>query len=298
MNDRSVVFDLKISTERVGRYWRALRDRGLSRIGEGVPEKAPERSFLWPYLTYAEDPRRACAGRSLEFWLEEERRDFSGLPMAAPGKFLAGLGVADAPAYTFVPAGDVARAPNDNLREALRMIDAIWPDAGAEIRGALLGVAWIRSPGGGIVSGCGPKEFGLVTLNAEHYHRASAHELATSLIHEAAHHALFVETARDPLIPQDFAKLLWSPLRKEMRPAIGVVHAVFTIARIGQWAKSLHDRTPGPLVAAEIDRLRTKYFTGLRETMENLQSMRFSPQGQRIFDDITGSISVWESLRG
>jgi hypothetical protein len=298
MTDQSVVFDLDTSAERTRRYWRALRDQGISRLGAGLPPEAPARSFLWPFLTYAGDPARAFASRSLKSRLDDERRDFTGFPMAAPGEFLAELGVGDAPGYTFVPAAEVARAPNENLRQAVRLIEAVWPEAGAEIGSALLGVAWIRSPGGGIVSGCGPKEFGMVLLNAEHYHRASAHELATSLIHEQAHHALFVETARDPLIPEDFAKPLWSPLRKEMRPAIGVLHAVFTIARIGQWAKKLHEKTPGTLVAAEIERLRAKYFTGLRATMENIKSVRVSPQGQRILDDIAGSISVWESLRG
>lgn len=298
MSELSVVFDLKTSTERIGRYWTALRDQGLARLGEGAPESSPKQSYLWPHLAYAENPRGALGVRPLGSWLGNEAESFQGFPMASPGKFLADLGVGASPKYRFVPAEDVARAPNDSLREAVRLIDEIWPEAGDEIRASLLGVAWIHSPDGGIVSGCGPKEFGLVVLNAEHYHQASAQELATSLIHEQAHHALFVETARDPLIPKDFTKSVWSPLRSEMRPAIGVIHAVFTIARIGQWAKKLHEKTPGPSVTVEIERLRGRYFTGLRETMGNLSGLEFTPQGRRVFDDIMGSIGVWESLRG
>jgi hypothetical protein len=298
MSARSSVFDLEGSAAGIDRYWSALRTKGLARLGGELPAQAPERSYLWPHLCYAENPRAALSAMPLPDLLALEREEFSGFPMAAPGRFLLRFGVGDTPQVAYVPAEEVAGGPNESLKEALRLIDAFWPEAGVEIRAALLGVAWIASPDGGVVSGCGPKQFGLVNLNAGHFRGASAHQLSTALIHETAHHALFVETARDPLIPQDFAKMLWSPLRKEMRPAIGVLHAVFTVARIGQWAKRMREADPGPFVSAEIERLREKYFSGIRETMGHLKPLEFTPRGTRIFEEIWGSLDAWEALRG
>lgn len=298
MTERSIVFNLRVSAERMGRYWDALQRMALSRLGNPLPKNIPARSFLWSHLSYSDNPRKAISPHPLSEWFRLERTELSGFPMAAPGRFLGRFGFQDTPECTYVVANQVSNAPNDSLNSALEMIDDVWPEAGAEIRGALLGAAWIRSPAGAIVSGCGPRRFGLIILNADHFSGASPHELATALIHETAHHALFVETARDPLIPDDFAKPLWSPLRKQMRPAIGVVHAVFTIARIGQWASRLRERNPGPFVTSEIERLRERYFSGLRETMESLRTMRFTDQGRQLIEDIKGSIGIWEVLRG
>jgi HEXXH motif-containing protein len=298
--DVSIVSNITGSAEQTARYWRALQKRGLSQLKMVPASDVPVRSYLWPHLIYGETAKDAIAEASLARWFELEQEELSGLPMRDPKSFLQRLGDRPLSRFSCIDGELVRAAPNDKLKAAHELIAEIWPEAAGEFSEALLGVAWIDSPSQRIQieSSSDPKRFGVIFLKAAHFRTASHYELATALIHEAAHHALFVETAIDPLIPTDFKTSIFSPLRREMRPAIGVLHAVFTIARMGQWAKRLSERRPTAGISDELARIRGKYISGLRATLVELRRVRFSPRGERMLREISDLVDPLESIRG
>lgn len=293
--ESSIVADLGVSADNIVRYWGALRKRALAGM-ENPPAQAPVRSYLWPFLTYARSPWSSALPLTNLFDLERE--EFSGTPMRDPMRFLERLGGGSSPKFTYATGEALRAAPNAKLREAMDLIAAIWPHAAKELDVASLGVAWIESPSGRVESSSDPKSFGIVHVNAEFFAKVSSHELATSLVHEAAHHALFVETSIDPLIPDDFKTPVYSPLRQEMRPAIGVLHAAFSISRMGQWAQKLISNGGNESDLNEVRRIRSKYVCGLGPALEGLKALRLSERGARVHQAMAGLVAPLEALDG
>jgi hypothetical protein len=305
--DETVVSDLTLSRGMIVRYWGALRKGGLARLPENgpLPRDLPDRSYLWPHLAYSSNPAAALEAHPIARWLDFERQEFEGMPMPDPLRFLERLGSGKSDKFSYCERERVRQAPNDKLSQALDLIRSVWPLAAAELSDSVLGVAWIESekgriktPKGQVESSSDPKRFGVIHLNAEYFRAVSSFEVATALIHESAHHCLFVETAIDALIPEDFKTPVYSPLRREMRPAIGVLHAVFTTARIGQWARRLLDEAPGEDASREVARISREYIVGYRAALGELERLRFSPRGMKVLQAMQGSVTELESLHG
>lgn len=294
--DASVVSNLAASTQSIARYWEALHQKALARLDARPSDATPVRSYLWPRLIYSPDLPKRLAALPLAHWFESEREEFSGMPMRDPGSFLRRLGEEDPARFAFADRQAVMAGPNEKLAEALDLIAAAWPEARKELDAAVLGVAWIERPKARLYSASDPQRFGLIYVNAGHFSEFSSHRLATALIHETAHHALFVETARDPLIPADFKTPVYSPLRKEMRPAIGALHAAFTIVRVGQWAQRLQKRDHAIAATEEIRRIHEAFVGGLRETLKALKVVRFSQRGMTIYEELEELTGPLEAL--
>lgn len=294
--EASVVSNLAASTQSIVRYWKALHHNALARLDAGSSGETPVRSYLWPRLIYSKDLPKRISSLPLARWLELEREELSGMPMSDPGTFLHRLGEEAPVRFAFADRQAVMGGPNEKLAEALDLIADAWPEARKELDEAVLGVAWIERPKARLYSASDPQRFGLIYVNAGHFSEFSSHRLATALIHETAHHALFVETARDPLIPADFKTAVYSPLRKEMRPAIGALHAAFTIVRVGQWAQRLQERDHGIAATEEIRRIREAFVGGLRDTLSGLKVVRFSPRGMTIYEELEELTGPLEAL--
>ncbi len=75
--------------------------------------------------------------------------------------------------------------------------------------------------------------------------------LAEALAHEAAHSLLFGFTLGRPLVTNDAEQRYASPLRDDLRPMDGIVHAAYVIARMTWCMQQLN--TSGLLTAAEAE---------------------------------------------
>lgn len=290
----TIVYDIGTSTTRIAAYWAALRAEAIRKLGLEL-EHAPGRSYLWPFLIYGGDTSIAA---SLGSVLELECDLFRGFPMRDPNTFLRRIGEQGKKRFTYCDQGEVPVATNLKLSAAVSLIASVWDAAWQEMDAATLGTAWINSPSGKILSASDPKRFGVIHLKAEYFSVAPMHELATALIHETSHHALFVETARDRLLPNDFGTKLYSPFRKEMRPAIGVLHAAFVLARIGKWGQRLLQASSSPENLSEVTRIRRLYVSYLRPSLKQLSGLSFSEQGRAIVSDLHNLADDLEALPG
>lgn len=132
------------------------------------------------------------------------------------------------------PPREIAAACRERIAAALRLIEAGDPALAAEI-GALVGE---------IVLAVGPDDptaatfdgassfmlWGAVVLNAQG--QRTALEMAEALAHESGHNLLFGLCADGPLALNDDEPRYRSPLRGDLRPMDGVVHATFVAARM------------------------------------------------------------------
>ncbi|MFI5362525.1 MAG: aKG-HExxH-type peptide beta-hydroxylase [Elusimicrobiota bacterium] len=206
--------------------------------------------------------------------------------MRDPKTFLDRLGVKVSPDFSYTTALAAGESLNIKLDESLRLIAREWPEMSREASQAILGVVWAQSDG--FESGCDPKQFGVIVLNKDVFQQASPWEIATALIHETSHHALYVETTLDPLIPDDFMTPLYSTIRRETRPAIGVLHAAYAIARRGIWGLRLKRNGSEPGAVDEVRRIGRQYIHHYGTLLTELEKIRFSPRGAHIYQELRG----------
>ena len=172
-------------------------------------------------------------------------------------------------------------AANQNLHKSLLVIEKIWPEAHEEIKAFNLGVGWFDDKQR--ISYSSPKMFGVLFINGR-INQSDPIKLATSLIHECGHHALFVETAIDKLIPEDYAIEVYSPLRGTVRPAIGALHGLMAMGRMLVWASHLKKhmgdyKNEGDNIIAT---LLLKYCDGIR----SMDSIQFSERGNAFLSEL------------
>jgi HEXXH motif-containing protein len=123
------------------------------------------------------------------------------------------------------------RSAARRLGRAVAIVDAAWPEAGAEIRERTRLVIPRDEPS--LVSYSLPSRPGVSFINLR---RKRLIDLADDLLHETAHHRLHaIEAARAlvlaPRRPADGAELrYWSPWRRAQRPVRGILHAWYTFA--------------------------------------------------------------------
>jgi len=115
------------------------------------------------------------------------------------------------------------------LGRALALLDAAWPEAGAEARRRTRLVLPLAEPG--LVSFSLPARPGVSFINLR---GKSIVDLADDLLHETAHHRLHAIERRRRLVPasalEEGAPRFWSPWRRAPRPARGILHAAYTFA--------------------------------------------------------------------
>lgn len=115
------------------------------------------------------------------------------------------------------------------LGRALGLLDAAWPEAGEEVRRWTRLVLPLAEPG--LVSFSLPARPGVSFINLR---GKSLVDLADDLLHETAHHRLHAIERRGSLVSRmaanESAPRFWSPWRRALRPARGILHAVYTFS--------------------------------------------------------------------
>jgi HEXXH motif-containing protein len=107
------------------------------------------------------------------------------------------------------------------------LLGDVWPEALVEARSLIRAVVF--ADGQSLLSGNTVPTFGAVYINARL--RANVVSVTESLVHESGHHCLNVLIARGPLIEND-GDMARSPLRPDLRPLSGILHACFVLARM------------------------------------------------------------------
>jgi HEXXH motif-containing protein len=264
----SFLANLAQSERKATAYWGALRAAALLRSGEAQVEVATLhlQSLVWPMTVYRTDAPADMAGA-----LAAEASLFEGrvLHDGRRFQFLVGARAPDGCEYLDVAASD---ALTSRLSEALALIAAQWPAALAESQALTRGVAFVETSKR-FSSTSDPKLFGLIHIDRGFFAERSAAELATAILHESGHHALFVASASAKMIATP-EKLLYSPLRKENRPAIGVLHAAVALYRMIAWGTRLGTAAP-----AEARRIRLELVPKFAATLTELGQIEFLDGG-------------------
>jgi len=129
------------------------------------------------------------------------------------------------------------------IAEAVSLIDAGNPALGAEIRAIVREI--VLAHGAEDAKGLkfdGVSSFmlwGGVVLNVDGY--STALELVQALAHESGHNLLFGLCVNGPLQDNDDNERYSSPLRRDLRPMDGIVHATYVTARMHQSIQRLLD---------------------------------------------------------
>jgi HEXXH motif-containing protein len=176
----------------------------------------------------------------------------------------------------------------DRLADTLSLLAAAAPELADEIRALIREIVFVESkltPGGTVFHGASTFYlWGALFLNAaKHPDRVS---MAEGLAHEAAHSLLLGYTLGAPLVDNDPSERFASPLRDDLRPMDGIVHATYVLARMYFCIERLLGS--GFLDAAERDRLhetkrrrRAEYLSGLDVVSA---SARLTPIGTALLE--------------
>lgn len=164
----------------------------------------------------------------------------------------------------------------DWVTHAADRIGAADPDLLGEIREL---VSEVR-----VYQGQGPRgvtsvlAFGAVFLRwPNNVHTGPAYVLET-LVHEAAHLALYAVMSVDPLILNGYEGTFASPLRKDPRPLYGIFHQTFVLARLCRlWDKLI--RVGEAWAEAKLVEDHRLFLDGYRVIHENAQ---LTPAGNSI----------------
>ncbi len=278
----SVLEDPRQSLARIPQYWQALRQRALSRVPELslLDGEIPATSTIYPARNYAKTPPTTDPSE-IRRQLAAETACFERGSLVDPAGWTSLPHVADHFSYELVK--DVGEEDHQRLADALTMIRTYWPEAEQEYLAHSRGIVWIKHRE--TYSGSDPKLYGIVFLNKAYFKAHPLVEMATDIIHEAGHHTLFVETAIDPMIPADFAKQLYSPIRQGDRPAIGVLHGLFSMLRMLLWSRRLTAAEPSRGdFRAEQDRMDALFRDGLKPAIADLKAIRLTPGGEALLD--------------
>ncbi|MFI5216408.1 MAG: aKG-HExxH-type peptide beta-hydroxylase [Candidatus Limnocylindria bacterium] len=138
------------------------------------------------------------------------------------------------PFQVLPPPPELARACRERISEAFELLGRGDPELAREIRGLLreivLAVGPIR-PGSMTFDGASSfMLWGAIVLNPRMFQ--SALEVAQALAHESGHNLLFGLCVDGSLVENDDEPRYTSPLRRDLRPMDGIVHATFVTARM------------------------------------------------------------------
>lgn len=119
---------------------------------------------------------------------------------------------------------------SERVREALALLDAAAPELAGECRALVHEVVLVETIDGAPFGASSFQLWGALFLKLKLH--ASRVEIAESLVHESAHALLFGFGMGKPLVENQEEELYSSPLRGDLRPMDGVVHATYVLARM------------------------------------------------------------------
>lgn len=175
---------------------------------------------------------------------------------------------------------------SERVHEALALLDAGAPDIVGELRALVNEIVLVETAGGGFFGGASSFQlWGALFLRLEP--AATRYEIAESLAHEAAHALLFGFGMGKPLVENPDEERFASPLRFDVRPMDGVVHATYVVARMHYTAASL--LASGALAEAEQPSVRAALAHHARRFADGaaviVSHARWSPAGEAAFAD-------------
>ncbi len=197
------------------------------------------------------------------------------------------------------PPPELSRACRQQLAGAFALLDRGDPELAGEIRALLreivLAVGPIR-PGSMTFDGASSfMLWGAIVLNPRMF--ASALEVAQGLVHESGHNLLFGLCADGALLVDDDAPRYVSPLRRDLRPMDGIVHASFVTARMHRSLLGL--RASGVLSEGEDEqagRLLASHLGNFRMGWEIIErDARLTERGRSVMDAAQRHIEVHAS---
>ena len=270
---KSFLLDLTLSAQAGEQYWSALRKRALPTALQ--VQLLDKKSVYWPLSIYLRRGISELDSKHLTSpFAGNVLKEYAALEKLFPN-------YSSLLEYPVLDNQEQVFSAKLKLIEALERIKILWPEGYEEFKKVGLGISWFSSVTR--YSYSTPKVFGVLFINPI-VSNFSVHTLATSIIHEMAHQALFVESAIDKLLPEDFAKPVFSPLRKEMRPAIAALHALVAMARMLIWSQRMNlgneiEQEEGRVLR---DKLRPFYSAAIVE----ISSLRFSARGRLLLNDL------------
>jgi HEXXH motif-containing protein len=186
------------------------------------------------------------------------------------------------------PPPELSRACQQQLAGAFALLECGDPELAGEIRALLreivLAVGPIR-PGSMTFDGASSfMLWGAIVLNPRMF--TSALDVAQALAHESGHNLLFGLCADGGLVEDDDVPRYTSPLRQDLRPMDGIVHATFVTARMHRSLLEL--RASGALSGADgerSDRLLTAHVRNFAQGWEIVaRDARLTERGRSIMD--------------
>jgi hypothetical protein len=272
------VLDPKYSVEQINRYWAALKTKALH--GADRTLSTPSKSIVWSIKTYNLLPKNKTLASLLE--LEQTSR-FGNFSIDGAILF---SGIPDARKLTHGNLEIKNYSPiliDEKISAAMDIISTYWPDGAKEAHSILVGFVPFFEDVSHSYSN--PKLFGMLFMNWDLFADQSSAFWATTLIHEAAHHALFVATALDRLIVGDAAEPVFSPIKNTHRPAIAAIHGLFAMSRMLLWGRKIQRAHP-----EEFRRISDKYYPGVIDGLAALGGVELTPAGLDLLSSIRESI--------
>lgn len=246
------------------------------------------KSLLWPSAVYGTQPRLAQLSLRLNNdaadFLESEAACFEGSTLIDAERWRELFDFQEDAGYrlgNLTPEHPLAKAQ----AQAEGILAEVWPEAAQEYGAMIKGVAWFESAG--MQNFSDPKTFGMIFFNMSN--GSDPYRLVEELVHECAHHALFIETSTDPLLvnPKQEA---FSPIRNQMRPAIGVYHGSFAMGRMVELARRL--RSLGkPAATLAATRMLDQHLAKQRRAVGELKKLTLTPRGARVIAEIEAHAS-------
>lgn len=108
------------------------------------------------------------------------------------------------------------------------------------------------------------------------------------IIHECAHTALNILNAKDELVTNAPTERFPAPLRKDLRPMIGLFHALFVLNRVcGTFKKIISDKN-----YEYLDEAIQKYNDSLKKLKETYATVRANAKTTPLGENILNAIKI------
>lgn len=166
------------------------------------------------------------------------------------------------------------------LANALQIVGDVWPEQRDFLQKAISRVVYFKAPREWSYSDT-------LTGGAVYFNAAFGREpldLAECLIHEAGHHALHIKQLLLPLLKNPDV-LCSSPLRPDLRPLTGLLHAAFVLRRLIEFYERVERCS---LEIGPAQRLRlNQYRLDLVQALETLErKSEFTTYGKTLFKSL------------
>ena len=233
--------DVEYSSRRAARYWNAIKQKAFKVYGFGKnhPASPTLKSISWSALIFQPAVAKAIQEEYSNPLIDidnEENNSFQGIHLIRKTSFVDLCLQSTGNEFEYIFGIDASYVTL--IEQALELIISHWPDAHNEVFSLIRGIARIRSSS--IDNFSDPKLFGLIHLRIDQ--DKDPLDYAIDLIHEAAHHALFIESATDQIL-RDPSQRLYSAIRKSYRPAIGVYHGAVATGRMLEFLRRIRSQS-------------------------------------------------------